>query len=586
MPLMEDNRMKTLLTGEGAEPLEPGVFLVSKVKIQIFDDQTPPSARMTIDAPECIFDSREKNASSSGAIALKSTDGRFSIEGEGFTWNQSVSSLAISNKVETFISRTALQSESGSGAPIRVKSDRFLYNKETNVGVYSGNVEAREGTRFKMACQRLEVELPDEQDAPQRIVASGAVEIEIEADGRQTFLKGSEAFYESDGESGNLKLGGSPTWSTDLYSGAGEQIEIRDLNLKPSFSVEGAATMTLLVAEGQSTSSGGQTISMNSESYQVAESGAEFSGGVAAKSNAGWDLSSEYLLASINEETQSVTKIVARNEVKIHQTVEGARVFAGGDRAEFTPEDGAFSDALIIGNAVVENAEFQGRADRIRLQKQGEGEAVVADGRVSVRLPRLSSEQGGFLGLSMGRPSKGAPAAEKDGGELVITSNQYRLANGVGQFEGNVVVKDLDGSMSSRSLEIAFGESTRMVRSMTALGNVKVVNPEGELSCHELEGRFSGEANRLVRLVAKDAVEFRRVNGVATGTQAVFDVVGQEVELTGDPELRTRIVKGSLTQNVLTTADVLIWDQASNTFKGRGKYRSRTLANAPVSSEP
>ncbi len=572
--------MKTLLTGEGAEQLESGALLISKVKIQIFDDQTPPKTRMVIEAPECVFDSRAKNASSAGSIALKSTDGRFSIEGEGFMWNQSISSLTISNKVETFISRTALQSDTSEGIPIQVKANHFVYSKDTNFGVYSGDVEAQEGDRFKMDCQRLEVELPEEENAPQRIVATGAVKIEIEAEDRRTYLEGSEAHYQSTGETGNLRLVGEPTWRTDLYSGKGEQIEIRDLNLQPSFSVSGAAVMTLQVANSSSVGDADQTISLQANGYELKESGAEFSGNVVASSDAGWDLSSQYLTAAIEKETQSVTKIVAKEDVKIQQLVDGKKIMASGD-----VDGGALSDALIVGNAVVENPEFQSRADRIQLQRQGEDEVVAADGHVSFRIPRMPFGKRGFLGLSMRNDSEERLPDGDNAGELVITADQYRLANGVGQFEGNVLVKDSDGSMSCRTLRIGFGDSTRTIRSMSAMGNVTVINPEGKLSCHELEGQFNGTDNRLVRLVATDAVEFRRVNGVATGTRAVFDVLRQEVELTGEPELRTRIVKGVLTQNVLTIADVLIWDQVSNTFKARGRYRSKTLPNAPVNYE-
>lgn len=584
MPLMEDNRMKTLLTGDGAKPLESGALLISNVKIQIFDDQTPPKTQMVIEAPECVFDSRAKNASSTGSIALESTDGRFSIQGVGFNWNQSISSLTISNQVQTFISRKALQSDTAEGAPIQVKADRFVYHKETNLGVYSGHVQAQEGDRFKMDCQRLEAELPEEEDAPQKIIASGDVKIEIEAGGRRTYLNGSEAQYESTGETGNLRLTGNPTWRSDLYSGHGEQIEIRDLNLNPTFSVSGAAAMTLQVSKSTIEADAVQTITLQSSVYELTESGAEFAGDVVASSDAGWNLSSQHLSAAIEKESQSVTKIVAREAVKIQQSIEGKKITASGDLAEFTPDGEALSDALISGNAVVENAEFRSQADQIQLQRQGNDELVRAEGHVSFRIPRASTGQGGFLGLSVRTDTETDVEAGSDG-ELVITANQYRLADGVGLFEGNVVVKDSDGSLSCRTLRIVFGDTTRTIRSMTASGNVTVVNPEGELSCHELEGQFSGRGNRLVRLVATDAVELRRVNGVATGTRAVFDVVRQEVKLTGEPELRTRIVNGVLTQNVLTTAEELIWDQVSNTFKARGRYRSKTLPNAPVNYE-
>ncbi|MDA7497141.1 hypothetical protein N8494_00330 [bacterium] len=578
MPLMEENRMKTLLTGEGAKPLASGALEISKVKIQIFDDQNPPKTRMAIEAPQCVFDSGKKIATSAGPIALRATDGSFSIEGIGFIWDQAGGKLSISNSVRTIISRKALQSgKKKEGLPIHVNSDQFDYDKESNLGLYRGNVSAAEGERFKMSCDQLRVELPEGEDSPQSISAEGNVQIELKTAKTLTKLSGEQAHYETSADDASLLLDGKPIWRSENYSGRGETIRISDLNTTPVFIVSGSASMLIPVPESEEKKTDGQEISLQSDSYSVTETGAIFNGNVKVESDANWSLASERLVADIKKESQTITRILAEENVSIEQTVKGKKMTATGAMAEFTPSGDVLSDALITGDATVVSDDFQSKADRIQFRRTESDTAIAANGKVTLILPRSSSAGTGFLGIST-QPQVAQPVTENQEVQSIeIRADRYRLSSGSGRFDGNVTVTDSKGTLSSGVLDIEFGDSLRTIKGMTASGNVSVVNPNGELSCHQLEGRFAGKENRLERLIATDDVELRQVNGVATGAKAVFIVAQQLVELTGEPELRTRIVNGSVAQNVLTTADVLIWDQAENTFRCRGKYRSRTL---------
>ncbi len=585
MPLMEENRMKTLISGDGADSLESGARKISNVKIQIFDDQTPPQAKMIIEAPECLFDAAKKVASSDGPIALKATDGSFSIKGLGFNWDQGSSKLSISNRVETTISRAALQSNSVASIPIHVTADQFTYDKASNLGIYQGNVQASEGERFKMGCDHLRVELPEGNDAPQRISATDNVRIQLRSDGRTTELRGNKADYESTSSSGSLRLEGEPSWNSESYFGGGTLITISNLTTAPLFNVSGASTMTIPVPGKAGDIQTAQRITLQADTYSVTETGAEFTGNVTAEADADWRLSSQQLSAAIEKDTQTVTRILAQTEVEIEQTIDGKKTLAKGDYAEFTPDGDALSDAIISGNGSISNDDFQSRADKIRLSKVGLTTNISADGRVSVVLPRQSSGNSGFLGIAATPGADTGTKSDQGQQELTITSDRYRLVDGIGTFEGKVNVTDSKGSMSCQTLNIEFKESLRNIRSMTASGNVSIVNEKGELTCHQLEGLFRGQNNRLEQLIATDAVELKQTNGVATGAKAVFNVLQQVVELTGDPELRTRIVNGSVAQNVLTTADILIWDQKTNTFKCRGAYRVRTLPSQRLAPE-
>ena len=569
--------MKTLLTGEGAKPLASGALEISKVKIQIFDDQNPPKTRMAIEAPECVFDSRQKIASSAGPITMRATDGSFSIEGIGFNWDQAGGKLSISNSVRTIISRKALQSGKKDGVPIHVNSNQFDYDKEANLGFYRGNVAASEGERFKMGCDQLRVELPEGEDSFQSISAEGNVQIELQTAKTLTKLSGDQAHYETSAENASLLLDGKPSWRSENYSGRGETIRISDLNTTPIFTVSESASMLIPVPESEDKKTEGQKINLRSDSYSVTETGATFSGNVNVDSDANWSLASQRLVADIKKETQTITRILAEENVSIEQTVKGKTMTATGGKAEFTPTGDILSDALITGDATVVNDDFHSKADRIQFRRTESDTAIAADGSVTLILPRRSSADTGFLGISTQIGTAKAATEGEETQDIRIQADRYRLSSGTGRFDGNVTITDSKGTLSSAILDIEFGDTLRQIKAMTASRNVRIVNSKGELRCHQLEGRFAGEENRLERLIATEEVELRQANGVATGEKAVFHVAQQLVELTGEPELLTRIVNGSVAQNVLTTAEVLIWDQAENTFKARGKYRSRTL---------
>ncbi len=588
MPLMEDNRLRTLLTGDSAQPQDDGSLLISKVRIQIYTEAEPPEVRLTITAPECRFDVSNQVASSDGSIALNASDQRFSVTGRGFLWNQDTENLTISNAVETAISRTALGETEGDttdAPPIEVRSRQFSYDKSQNLGIYRDQVEAIEGERFRMTCQLLQVRLPDTDESDREIVASGGVQIQLKTDDRTVELTGEKADYQSEGESQSLILQGQPTWKSGEYSGSGNRIVVTDLETNPVFTVSENARMTLpTAATGTLTdgaaAAGNETISLQADQYTVSGSEAEFVGNVQAISAEDWAIRTSRLTAAFDADAQALTRIYGDERIEITQTIDGVTTTARSDRVQFIPTENGLSDILLTGNASVESDEYQTEGDRIQLRRTANDTAIDARGNVSLTFERDAGSGMGILGISTPSGSNQTRSVEPGQPQTIrITADQYQLQSSVGRFQDNVVVTDAEGQLTCRLLDIEFGDSRRSLRSLTAIGNVQVTNPEAQISCHELVGYFSSPGNTLQRLVANTGVEIRNAKGIASGNKAVFLVPEQTVELTGDPELRTRLADANQVYNVLTTADTLIWDQATDTFKGRGQYRIRTIPN-------
>ena len=56
-----------------------------------------------MDAPECVYDTLNGVANSPGHLQLRTGDGNFRVEGDGFLWRQDDALLTISNHVHTVI---------------------------------------------------------------------------------------------------------------------------------------------------------------------------------------------------------------------------------------------------------------------------------------------------------------------------------------------------------------------------------------------------------------------------------------------------------------------------------------------------
>jgi hypothetical protein len=96
-----DQQVKMKLTGAEAQPLPGGLLDVKQLRVETFglDGKT----QVVVRAPQCTYAPLDGVANSAGHMELQSGDGKFHVQGEGFLWRQTVSSLTISNHVQTVI---------------------------------------------------------------------------------------------------------------------------------------------------------------------------------------------------------------------------------------------------------------------------------------------------------------------------------------------------------------------------------------------------------------------------------------------------------------------------------------------------
>ena len=94
-------QMKSRLSGTVAQPEPGGILIIKQLKLETFTEDG--KSETIVNAPECIYDTFNRVASSAGHLTAQTGDGKFHVEGDGFLWRQSDSFLIISNNVQTVI---------------------------------------------------------------------------------------------------------------------------------------------------------------------------------------------------------------------------------------------------------------------------------------------------------------------------------------------------------------------------------------------------------------------------------------------------------------------------------------------------
>ena len=102
----KQQQIKSILSGAEALPQPGGLLIIKQLKLEMFS----PDGRLewVVNAPECVYDTFKGMANSPGHLEVRTGDGKFRVEGEGFLWRQSDQFLTISNNVHIVVENGAL----------------------------------------------------------------------------------------------------------------------------------------------------------------------------------------------------------------------------------------------------------------------------------------------------------------------------------------------------------------------------------------------------------------------------------------------------------------------------------------------
>jgi len=544
-PAPKETQMKSLLKAGSGKALGPDQYLLTDLVLTTF--KITGEGEIVIKAPECLYNQRKGVASSTGALQLESAEGKFSLEGEGFLWQQTNSSLFISNRVQTLVAPELLESGNAAasgqktnapGEGIHINSDQFEYLGDNGLGVYRGHPWVSRSNELSMTSGQLTFKLPAGAAGTPAALEAITAEHDVTNDYSGIHATGDKAVYSA--QTGLLRLTGHPAWQMEQREGNGDELIIDRTN--KVFYANGSARLKMsgqhvgpsaflprtdAAVAAQQPASTNQSVEVFSDNYVIRTNLAIFNQNVRMNEFKEEVVSSSMtcsLMTLTFIGTNQLERLVAETNVVIQQGIEQS--FTGG-KAVYTSADGVLE---ITQNPRGRSEGREVKGDLLRIDSPHE--EMFVQGNSAVKLPAKEiAETAGTVS------DAGATNQYAD-----IFSDQCLLRRDSAQFSGGVYVS----------------------------------HPRMNIVSETLTAQLPTPANDAKRILAEQKVVFdlRDEKGKAmhgTGDKVIYtyDVLGlrtnEIVTLDGVPAMVTT------TNGVIRNAEIVM-DRGNNKVYARGKY--------------
>jgi lipopolysaccharide export system protein LptA len=549
---------KSRFQATSARPLPAGRYLAIQPRLNTFlqDGQQ----QVLIEAPQCFYDSVARSANSASRLQMRTADGKFLIEGEGFLWQQTNSSLVISNDVHTTV-QPELLTRPGTNPPaggsrlgqerLDIFSQHFDYSGETGLGNYRENVRVA-GTNLGLQSRLLTLLVPMKERQLRTITAEENVTIDYSG----VQARGQRAVYQAD--TGLANITGDPHWFADQREGKADELVIDATNrilrangqawLKMAGQTFGSVGLHPPGASTNAAPATNHFLEIFSDNYEISTNSATFREQVRAREWAGDQLKSTMtcgVMTASYAGTNQLQRMVADRGVVIEQDDQQLRA----RKAIYSGTNGLLE---LIDRPAWRAGAREGSGDQMSI--------AVRENELSVRgnaYMKLPADETGHS-LSLGGGTNSPPSSSSSSNQFAeLFSHEYVLRPQVALFEGKV----------------------------------RFEHPQRRLSCDHLAIHSSGEGgSKSESLVAEHSVDFdlistdgQKVHGTcqkAVYNYAVMDgKTNDTVELTGNPVLQ--MTNGTI-QN-----PILILDRTQNKLMAPGRYHVKgTLGNLTTNRFP
>ncbi len=439
-----DLQMKSLLEGARAQRQPDGRIVVTQARCQTF---TPAGqGELVVEAPECVYDPKQRTIRSAGALHVRTADDRLAIAGEGFTWQQTNSTLLVSNRVHTRLRPELFRPPGGAPLPsapapagptLDISSDRLEYAQTPGQGIYEGNVRVS-GTNLNATAGRLILRSPMSEHRLQSLTAEEHVVVDYE----QIHATGDWAFYSADTD--RVQLKGRPTWRIEQREGSGDELIFERSNRvfqangharlqMPRASLGGASFLSRAeAAPTDGPAATRQFLEVRCDRYELRTNVAVFYGPVRVNDWNGGQAQGQMtcgLLTLTLGATNELQRLVAERDVVI---VQADRRFTAA-RAEYTAGDRLLK---LTGQPAWQDGPRAGRGDWMQVDLAREELSVR--GNAVMKLPAGEVGQAVLIGAEAARPVETRPGAD---GSAEIHSREYRFTERTALFEGGVRIE-------------------------------------------------------------------------------------------------------------------------------------------------
>jgi len=561
-------QMKALLTGSSAVPQGTGRTLVKNAKRLSF--QTNGQPELTVEAPECLLDQQQHTLSSSGPLKVSTADGKFLIEGVGFTYDQTNSMLYISNQVHTVVHPEILATNSdgtgGGSAPsepqppipggIEINSQNFEYAKDTGLAIYHDKVNVA-GTNLGLTSDKLTLLLPMKERQLQSVTADGNVAMDYVVEAGKIHVIGEQSTYST--ISGLARVTGNPQLTMEEWQGHGDELIIDRTN--KIFIANGNAFVKFPEAEagGAGVFGGNETNAAPSETatnkfIQIAcdhyvrfTNSVVFSQDVHVEETTAFFETNGTMTCSVLTAnflgTNKLESLLAVTNVVIQQFAQAETNQFLGERAFYTASNSVMA---LTGNPIWRAGLREGKGDVLKANMQTK--ALDAIGHAWMKLP--SSELGEVMASSGagGGTNSASSDALKAGGTnsfAEVFSQEYSVSKTFSAFKGGVRVVDPQRTWTSREITI---------KSNPAQGEKKVS------MVAEKDVVFEFVDERGQKLNGKCDTAYYDYVTTPNGTNDM-------IRLTGNPMLQTT--------NAIVRNDVILLDHSRGKLILPGRYLIR-----------
>ncbi len=551
-----ETRMQSLLKAETVQPYSDKLFLLSGLTLQTYRESG--EAELLVKAPQCLYNQDAKSASSAGPLRVTTADGKFSIEGEGFSLLQTNSSLVISNRVWTVIDPDLLNPQTNSpprranqtaGSGIEIRASHFQYSGENGIGVYQRKVRVTGSNDMSLTCEKLSFELPFKERQLKNLNA----EQEVVVDHAGVHATAQRALYST--LNGLIRMQGNPAWRNELREGRGDELVIDRTN--KIFRAEGHAWVSMpaqglsissLVAPSNSVPANGtggtnQFVEVASDFHEFRTNRASFGERVLVTERVAnqprGTMSCGHMEVTYTGSNQLQTLVADRSVVIQDQTNQ-----LSGARAIYTGTNGVLE---LTGNPSWVSGERSGKGDLISVNTRTN--EMLVRGYASMRLPAGELSRAANLKSPNSRtnaPAQNTTAKTNEWAE--VESREYTLAADGAQFRGNVRVTHPRMTWASETLDVDLPKTGGQVETMLAQRQVafELVDDKGQ----KIRGRGDqavynysvspAGTNDVVQLVGSPAV-LETEHGTNRNKIIILDRVKQQIITPGDYKIATTL---------------------------------------------
>lgn len=563
-----EKQIKSLLEAGKALPLPGGKYLLSEgVILHTFSETN--TAQLVVRVDQCFYEPTARSIDSSGPIQMQTADGKFTIQGTGFFWQQTNSSLIISNQVHTTIQADLLQTPSSNRTdnlsspdtgPLSILSDRFRYEGASGRGVWRDHVSVT-GTNLALTSDVLTAEVPQAEHQVRSLVA----EHQVIVDYTDIHATGQRMDYAPD--TGLVRISDQATWRSEQREGRGDELVIDRTNR--IFQVNGHAWLKLPgQAMGDSgflsfsnslpnraSSTGKSSIEIVCDSYEIRTNCATFRNQVQLEEhldNTVRGRMSCKLMTATFAGTNQLQTLVANEQVIIEQ--EDKR-FTGGI-AVYTQTNTTLE---ITQNPTWRSGLRAGKGDLLRINTLRN--EMLVRGNASLHLP--ANELAGQFSPtpSVGSTNHPAPAGTNQFADVFC--EQYTLGTNSSIFLGGVYATHPEMNWSCEKLTVRTPApgTTNLIAEQNVVFDVMTQN-----------GKLHGTGD--------DAVyTFGFIDTITNGALPI-----NELSLTGTPAVLTNSVSleaGSTNRPWGMANRLFIWDRARNKLIAPGgDYKMQGWAKA------